>query len=153
VMTAKEQVLIYGESFVKKSLALPLTLQERMEKGYSIAREKVTEGSEFVKAKMDLEKMKLLKKKIAEDLATKGDAYKTLAKAKYDACVEKAKGAKVWLAGVEFPTKAKIVGYQKKLTSSLYDLQEKYPIYLQQAQAKVLNVLDEFKAKVKAKTA
>jgi len=59
----------------------------------------------------------------------------------------------VWLAGVEFPTKAKIVGYQKKLTSSLYDLQEKYPIYLQQAQAKVLNVLDEFKAKVKAKTA
>jgi hypothetical protein len=33
------QVKIYGEALVKKSLALPLTLQERMEKGLSFAKE------------------------------------------------------------------------------------------------------------------
>jgi len=53
VMTAKEQVKIYGEALVKKSLSLPLTLQERMEKGLSFATEQVKTGSAAVKAKKE----------------------------------------------------------------------------------------------------
>jgi hypothetical protein len=41
VLTAKEQVMMYGEALVKKSLSLPLTLQERMDKGLSYAKEEV----------------------------------------------------------------------------------------------------------------
>jgi len=51
VMTAKEQVIIYGEALVKKSLSLPLTLQERMEKGLSMAKEQATVGTEAFQAK------------------------------------------------------------------------------------------------------
>jgi hypothetical protein len=40
-MTAKEQVKEYSDAFVKKSLSLPLTLQDRMDKGLSFGKEKV----------------------------------------------------------------------------------------------------------------
>jgi len=51
VMTAKEQVKIYGEALVKKSFSLPLTLQERMEKGLSFAKEQVEVGNAVFQAK------------------------------------------------------------------------------------------------------
>jgi len=41
---AKEQVMVYGEALVKKSLSLPLTLQERMDRGLSYAKEEVEIG-------------------------------------------------------------------------------------------------------------
>merc|ERR1711937_1070821 len=44
IMTAKQQVKIYGEALVKKSLSLPLTLQERMDRGLSYAKEEVEIG-------------------------------------------------------------------------------------------------------------
>merc|ERR1712216_155384 len=42
---AKEQVMVYGEALVKKSLSLPLTLQERMDRGLSYAKEEVQIGT------------------------------------------------------------------------------------------------------------
>jgi hypothetical protein len=51
VMKAKEQVYYYGEALVQKSLSLPLTLQERMEKGLSLANEQVAVGTTAFKAK------------------------------------------------------------------------------------------------------
>jgi hypothetical protein len=42
---AKEQVMVYGEALVKKSLSLPLTLQERMDRGLSYATEEVQIGT------------------------------------------------------------------------------------------------------------
>jgi hypothetical protein len=51
VMQAKEKVKIYGDALVKKSFSLPLTLQERMEKGLSFAKDKVKVGSEAYQAK------------------------------------------------------------------------------------------------------
>jgi hypothetical protein len=51
IMTAKQQVKIYGEALVKKSLSLPLTLQERMDKGLSFAKEQVKTGSVVYQAK------------------------------------------------------------------------------------------------------
>jgi hypothetical protein len=51
VMTAKKQVKIYGEALVKKSLALPLTLQERMEKANAYTMQKVKVGTKALQAK------------------------------------------------------------------------------------------------------
>jgi len=51
VMTAKEQVVMYGEAFVKKSLSLPLTLQERWESGLSVAKEQAQIGTKAFQAK------------------------------------------------------------------------------------------------------
>jgi hypothetical protein len=50
-MTAKKQVKIYGEALVKKSLALPLTLQERMEKANAYTMQKVKVGTKALQAK------------------------------------------------------------------------------------------------------
>jgi len=62
VMTAKEQVMIYGDALVKKSLALPLTLQERMEKGLSLAKEQVQMGTmKFQEKKSEFMKLALIK--------------------------------------------------------------------------------------------
>jgi hypothetical protein len=51
VMKAKTQVKIYGEAIVQKSLSLPLTLQERMEKGLSFAKDQVSVGTAAFQAK------------------------------------------------------------------------------------------------------
>jgi hypothetical protein len=51
VIKAKEQVKIYGDALVKKSCSLPLTLQERMEKGLSFAKDKVKVGTAAYEAK------------------------------------------------------------------------------------------------------
>jgi hypothetical protein len=50
VITAKKQVVMYGEAFVKKSLSLPLTLQERWESGLSIAKEQAQIGTKAFQA-------------------------------------------------------------------------------------------------------
>jgi len=51
VLKTKEQVIIYGEAIVKKSLSLPLTLQERMEKGLSSVKEQVEVSTENFQVK------------------------------------------------------------------------------------------------------
>jgi hypothetical protein len=50
-MKVKEEVQMYGDAFVKKSLSLPLTLKERMAEKLILAKIKVRTGSVYVEAK------------------------------------------------------------------------------------------------------
>merc|ERR1719454_190181 len=50
-MKVKEEVQMYGDAFVKKSLSLPLTLKERMAEKLISAKIKVRTGSVYVEAK------------------------------------------------------------------------------------------------------
>jgi hypothetical protein len=59
VMTAKKQVKFYGEAIVQKSLSLPLTLQERMENGLSLSKEKVEVVTMTLKEKYQIATVKL----------------------------------------------------------------------------------------------
>jgi hypothetical protein len=57
VLTAKEQVMIYGDALVKKSLSLPLTLQERMDRAKEFAKETIEMNSIVLKEKFEEKKL------------------------------------------------------------------------------------------------
>lgn len=63
MMSAKESVVSYGSRLVQKSLALPMTLQERMDKGLTYTKEQVGKSMEGAKKK-GLSAYELMKAKI-----------------------------------------------------------------------------------------
>jgi hypothetical protein len=115
VMTAKMQVKIYGEALVKKSLALPLTLQERMDKGLSFAKDQVKIGSEAFQVKKA--KFVSFTKKSYETMATYKYSEKALSAVEKLFCDKAATFSKEKLLELK---KANVYGKISEKMTSMY---------------------------------